>query len=395
MMLQTIANDHQIRSVISFSSHLDIELLRNSILKTFAAIPILNSRYTIAKRGSYWIPQTTNLDSFISLHTANDTCDLTPFLSNIPDEKGPQISFQVIRNEIYDLLIITIDHMVMDGAGFKFYLYYLASVYSGKDSIVSDCDRRIETVLKNISLLSKIRTILRRSETKSKNVFLDNVDSPELIYLNLLKITPDEYRKVKAYCKTHNVTINDFVVSVFAKSIFDVNNSCLVDITIQVMFDLRRYADKYPVSKYGNFSSMESVTIRNNEKFSYILSEVHKSMNKIKRGFPGIKNIMLMHFAFSLLPAKTFNSLLTSKIESFGISTSNLGVIDNQLLQFSGTVVTDAYILTSIKKQPAVQLSFSTFRETVTLSVLGRYSEKNTAVIKKVGEVMKKVISNC
>jgi len=393
MRLQIVANDHQIRAVISFASHIDIDLLNISIKKTFSVIPILNSCFSATKRVHYWLPQTNDFNRYIFIHKANAAYDLKQFLSIIPDEKGPQITFQVIRNEKNDLLIVTVNHMTMDGTGFKSYLYFLAGVYSGKKLEVQCRDRRIETLLKNISLASKIKTVLRSTERRSKNNLVENIGNPVLTSLFLFKITHDEYVKIKGYCNTYDVTINDFIISLFTKAIFVVKKELFNDITIQVMFDLRRYADKYSVSEYGNFASMESITIHNNGEFSDILIEIHKSMNKLKAGFPGIKNIVLMHLAFSLLPLKTFNSLLTTKIMSFNTSTSNLGVIDHKKLQFSGITVNDAYLLTSVKKQPAVQLSFSTFQESITLSILGKYSEENTTVLKNVFKMMKEILS--
>jgi NRPS condensation-like uncharacterized protein len=43
--LQQVANDHQVRAVIWFEGHLDLDRLRRCVDETLARIPVLGSRY--------------------------------------------------------------------------------------------------------------------------------------------------------------------------------------------------------------------------------------------------------------------------------------------------------------------------------------------------------------
>ena len=53
----------------------------------------------------------------------------------------------------------------------------------------------------------------------------------------------------------------------------------------------------------------------------------------------------------------------------------------------------DAYIVAALKNEPALQLTFSTFNDTMTLSLFGNYSAKNKVLISKIVDSCRKTIA--
>lgn len=51
-------------------------------------------------------------------------------VTKLSTENGPQICFTVVRTDTSDQLVVIMNHMLADGAGFKEYLYLLSELYS-------------------------------------------------------------------------------------------------------------------------------------------------------------------------------------------------------------------------------------------------------------------------
>lgn len=390
MKLQKIANDHMIRAIIQFEGRLDNEILKKSIRESFKLIPILRSEYIHEGKKVFWEEITYSDDEFINFSDGNpDEANLAEYLTKAPKSNGPKIYFQLIKQKTNDMLIIIVNHMAFDGTGFKEYLYLLAEIYSHlslkKTEYASSInnDRRMSSLLKNISAWEKFKSLFRKTlNTKGVEVLTEDTEDLKT-RIRIFKIDPESFRKIKAICTKKNVTINDFILALFSYSIFNASD-CKKDasISMQIMIDLRRYQKKYAVSRFGNFSSMESISITNtNEDFGALADEISRCMNSMKLKLPGIKNILLMNFLFKVLPRSSFDKILSKTIKSLGISTSNLGLIDGAKLKFGENNILDAYILTSLKNQPAFQLTFSTFSDCITLGVLGNYSSRNWEII--------------
>ena len=403
--LQEVTNDHQIRGVITFREHLDVEKLKRSIKKTFNYVPIVGCKYLLQDDKAIWESGSDYSDKdFFSVSSEKISEEiLLMHLKNIPDQyNGPQVAFHLVQQDTNDILIVTLNHMVFDGSGFKSYLYLLAEVYSNEAQYENkgaediNLRRHLSLLLKNIPLWQQIHSLFRKAIVHDDNKLLIEQSDITETRICLLKISSKEYQGVKSLCKIHGLTINDFILALMCQAIFSLERYQIDEnLTIQTMFDLRRYVKRYPVSQFGNFSSMESLQItKRDQSFLGLANEIGEKMKKIKSRYPGVKNILLLDTLFKLLPRKRFENVLSGEIRSLGISTSNLGIIDNSKLSFDNVEVMDVYILTSIKNQPSLQLTVSTFKENMTLSVLGNYSDKNWNAVRKICENMTSLLND-
>ncbi|MBI9051372.1 MAG: DUF1298 domain-containing protein [Anaerolineaceae bacterium] len=397
--LQTISNDHQIRAVLVFDGFLDINKIKEALRKSFAMIPILGCSYQEDGKRAFWERRDFEDDNFMMFHEHPEVeLNLIDYLQNIASDTGPQIFVQMIRQKDHDSLIFCLNHMAFDGSGLKSYLYLLADLYSNRQHEAHTFNqvRQLRVLLKNISLRDKISALFQKPFQGSNEAFLDDSTSNLQPRVKLFNISAEQFLIIKSICKREQITINDFILAIFAHALLQVSPTPFSsELIMQVMFDLRRYIRKHPVSSFGNFSSMGSLIIRNNKHtFLTLAAEIHHTMEWIKSGYPGIKNVLLVDAAYHLLPLKTFGQIVTGKIKAVGISTSNLGIIDDQKCSFAGSGLQNAYMLSSIKKQPAIQLSFSTFKNSITLSILGRYSAQNWQTIEQLFMNMQNEINN-
>jgi NRPS condensation-like uncharacterized protein len=394
--LQDVVNDHQIRGIIIFKEHIDTDRFKKSVNISFDYVPVLRCKYSQTGNKALWEESDYTDDDFFCIRNTNNISkeNIVEYLKKIPGNNGPQIFVQIICQDANDVAIITVNHMAFDGSGLKLYLYLLSKIYSNDSIDKINLDRRMNTLFKNISAKQKFLSLFRKTYNRTKIEILSDKNDDIETRLGLFKIDVAEFQIIKGICKKSGITINDFILTLFFHAIFCLEHEKIDRVTIQIMFDLRRYINKYPVSQFGNFSSMESMTIVNkNQSFFDLSQEISEYMRKIKSHFPGIKNVLIMNSLFEFLPRNMFDRILSREIQSLGISASNLGIIDDKKLCFSGHEIIDAYMLTSIKNQPAIQLSFSTFKDTVTMSMLGNYSMKNWEIVEKLIDTMSRDVN--
>jgi NRPS condensation-like uncharacterized protein len=395
--LQESVNDHQIRCVLQFNSQLDVNRLRAAIIRSIDFVPLLSCQYSVTDGQPSWQELPFNIDQALFIESDNFVEDHYPkYFKKIPTKDSPQIVFQLIKRENNDVLIINVNHMVFDGSGFKTYLYLLASLYSDINKPVQFGSnvRSMDGLLKNINSVQQFGTLFRKTLDTSKIDLLNQDEIDTEIKLGQLKISHDQAKTISALCHRYQFTLNDFILGLFASSLFRVGKNTQPEkLSIQMMFDLRRYATQYPVSEFGNFSSMESVTLENSQlSLIETVKEISNQTAKIKSNFPGIKNVVLLNSLFKLLPINRFDSMVAKTIQSLGVSTSNLGVIDEQRLVFSGCELSECTMFTSIKNQPGLQLTFSTYKGGISLSILGNYSKANWLTVVRVLDAMKELL---
>jgi NRPS condensation-like uncharacterized protein len=398
--LQKITNDHQIRAVLVFDGFLELQQIKNAVMQSIRQIPILGCGYHDDSNGAFWVvkPFSDN-DVFTMIECNDDNNNLLEYLQNIASDEGPLIKIQLIRQTDHDTLIICLNHMAFDGTGLKSYLYTLSDLYANREpaytieTLKNFYRRQLGELLRNIPLQHKVAAFFRKTFAASdKDILVDTAEA--LPHVRFMHITEEQFNKLRLFCKREDITINDYVLALLAHAWMQLSPQQFTDdISVQVMFDLRRYVTDFPVSPYGNFSSMESLTINQPQhKLLDLARDIHHAMETIKSDYPGLKNVMLLNLLYQFLPRKTYDRILQSKIQSIGLSTSNLGILDHQQLSFKGVGLKDAFLLTSIKQQPAIQLSFSTFKNQITFSVLGCYSKENWQSIEKVFKIMENII---
>lgn len=394
--LQIVTNDHRIRGIVFLKDHIDIDRLKNAVRVSFIYVPLLRCKYIQFGGTAYWEEiNCKDADFFSTSEEALIQEIIINRLVDTPLENGPQIYVHVVRSDESDVIILTANHMVFDGFGFKSYLGLLSLLYSGKSMEGLCRDRRIETLLKNIPLKQQGTALFRRTFQGNHTNILHKEDSGLKFRLSLLKVDEPAFQLVKATCREKCIKINDFFLSLFVHAIASIRKSRKEKIVVQVMFDLRRFIENRTVSAFGNFSSMESIVLPvGNKSLLELAQEISVYMNRVKSRTPGVKNIVLMKLFYNLLPRSAFDRILSNIIQSANLSISNLGIIDENEFCFDGHEITDAYIMTSIKTQPALQVSFSTFKQTVTMSILGKYTDSAWEVVENLLSVMKENLSN-
>lgn len=90
-------------------------------------------------------------------------------------------------------------------------------------------------------------------------------------------------------------------------------------------------------------------------------------MAQKKSETPGLSGLPLLALLGRLLPHSVFECVVKRLVDYPPVSITDLGVMPDEL-GYGGVPLSDAFILTALKREPCLQLTFSTFRGTMTIS---------------------------
>lgn len=373
-------NDHHLRCVMHFDRMLDRSALKKAILFSIDSIPILRCRYVEEYYNSYWehIDAIKYEDVITFIQSSNTAMDLEKIITEKTDTlSGPQIKVFVVTS-YKDTLCIIMNHMICDAAGFKDYLYLLSSIYSNLvinpsyiPSKVINGSRSILQVTSRISTLKRAKAIFSLYKADKQNLLTfplsTGVDSKPLILTYKL----DGVQCIKEYCKIHNATINDVILTAYYRSLYKILNlKHETSMAIPIMIDLRRYLENRKAENICNLTSIISSKIRINysEPFEATLLKVKNEMDSRKDKLPGIGDFEKLSLAFNTFPYFIIKKLLGS-ISIFPLITlTNIGILDSNKIRFRGACIDNMFMTGSIKYKPYFQLALTTFKNTITFT---------------------------
>jgi len=370
--LRTKNNDHQIRAVLNFKSHIEIGKLKEAVKKSLHIIPILGSKYVEAGQKHYWESPSVSYDdtdyfTLIAEYPSNKM--LTYVLAETPDQHvGPQLKVTVFRQPENDIVCIVFNHMVCDGSGFKSYLYLLSVLYADQNVEINEMihatqmERSVGLILKSLSLKDKLHIFLQKDNHTDKEneikVVLQEDENKRKPELFLLKIDAVTLNCIKSFCHAQRITVNDFMLALYYKALFEIHavpvNSKL---TMDTMIDLRRYDTNRLIYPFSNFSSSMRIQVMNKEQsFPVLATEINHITRRLKSQYPGLKSIELLTIIYKLFNRSHFENTLIKRTNSLGVSSSNVGIIDKTKLLFGDIGLSDAYMVTALKNPPALMI---------------------------------------
>ena len=383
-------SDGQLRSVLSLDGQLDAERLKRAIRLTLDAEPILGCRFVQQRRRPYW-ERRNDLDRLPLcpiIGCANPhilegelwRCMVTPMDAT----RDPIVEACLLRAE-RDTLVIKIHHSVADGIGVLRYMTILAAIYR-ELSVNPDYQPRPNLdsrgqgqVIKRVGWLGMLAALRHTQLPAVKPSWGPIATGNDLSgrAFALRRIGPERLRALKAFGHAHGVTMNDILLAAFYRALFDTLDSPVGrSYLVGVPADLRRYLPRdqtVPVCNLVN-SAQVAIIRETSTTFDDTLRSVHAAMQAMKSTYPGLTWAVMSELmvlpSFAVANAAVQRLIKrTQPTGSAGPFLSNIGVIDERLLDFGGIEVADAYGLGTVSLPPGLLLAVSTFREIMTLAI--------------------------
>lgn len=226
---EKMKNDHHLHTVLTFDNHLNIDVLKRAVMQSTQKLPLLLCHFKETKKGAFWQESVFSAEDLVFLveTQAPETEVDRALVTKLSTENGPQICFTVVRTESTDQLVIIMNHMLADGAGFKEYLYLLSELYS---NLLENPDYAANLSLGSRSLKQVFDQLSRKEiksifteKTKQKAVHNPTLPlkgdpkNPKIIWTKLPK---ENFSQILHYAKEHDATVNDVLFATMVRTFY-------------------------------------------------------------------------------------------------------------------------------------------------------------------------------
>jgi NRPS condensation-like uncharacterized protein len=373
-------NDHQLHCVLRFEAGPDVELLRNALIASIEAIPILGARYV--DRGA---PRRSSLDpadfgrAFVVARTQAEFDDLV--VARIDEGVGPQVRIGVLDGGAR-AVALNMNHMACDAAGMKSYLYFLCETYArlAADPTYRPTairgDRSMRGVLERFGAAAKLKALFA-PDAENNFTGVDRFPLSESgearPFILTRKLGRERTAALKQFGRARGATLNDVLLTGFCRCLF----TTLAwrpgaELRMPMMVDMRRYLRRRgDFTALTNLTSMTAIGLdrRPVESFEATLARVKARMEEKKGGDIGLNGFVKLALAYRLVGDRIANRLMRRRLKNPLICMTNIGVLDSKRIAFGDRRPRDAFICGSIKHKPYFQLAVSSYDDELTFSV--------------------------
>lgn len=390
--------DRMVHAVLYYDSLIDIKLLKDILLSIIEKTPILHSCYHNNFIKPYWTVKDYTIEDIL---TVKDTIELEKDIDNfitgeIPASNNVQIRVAVFNKDNRSAMCFLINHMCFDGGDFK----YLLSKISENFEKIKNGEKKVEIKSGSRShtevytgLDEEKQKIAKKlykniSAVKDEHTFPltppDDLDKKRIIRR---KIPKETFLKFKETGKKHGATVNDILLAVYARALYDIGNYNPSDtLTIPCMVDLRRYikhGGKH--SGLANHTGFMPCTLnKKGDTINDTLIQVVRSAKQNKRDqFMGLYSLPLLKLAYMVFPHFISEFAIKLGYSNPLIGMSNIGLIDADKLKMGEANLVDGFLTGAIKYKPYMQLALTTLNNEITMTIAIRGNDKDEETVNK------------
>lgn len=305
---EKMKNDHHLHTVLTFDNHLNIDVLKRAVMQSTQKLPLLLCHFKETKKGAFWQESVFSAEYLVFLveTQAPETEVDRALVTKLSTENGPQICFTVVRTESTDQLVIIMNHMLADGAGFKEYLYLLSELYS---NLLENPDYAAKLSLGSRSLKQVFDQLSRKEiksifteKTKQKAVHNPTLPlkgdpkNPKVIWTKLPK---ENFSQILHYAKEHDATVNDVLFATMVRTVLQTTGQH--EISIDCPVDLRKYLPSKTSSGITNLTANITCQISTDDdltSFESTLQAVKKSLDPQKKQLSPSANLLFIRTDF-------------------------------------------------------------------------------------------------
>ena len=390
--------DPQIRCRIDLSGFVDEAVLKRAVMASLKTIPMIGCSFSGGKRRPRWIDKDFTGNDLVRVVKAGKDADadiVQCLFSRINSANGPQLQIFVIRKQKGDTLCVVISHMVCDAAGLKEYIYFLSQLYTQMKNekpvtIPPFNQRGIKALFANLTLKEKLKISLSDCTAyvihhqRGIDLGVDNSDVDNFgAALEKRIISPEEFSELKHFAKSRGATVNDCFMALFARAFC--KNTNTDKIALPTTIDLRKYIplnEKYGISNYSG-ACVCRISVQPEDTLTDTLLQVSNQMNVYKSDKNILKSILLWNLA-THMPWHLLKYTYPRYSGKARLLFTNLGIIDQQQLNFDGLNVRYVYMTAPILPRPYLQLTASTYNDYCTLGCNIYGSKADKAFILKI-----------
>ncbi|MBE5961923.1 MAG: hypothetical protein E7256_11195 [Lachnospiraceae bacterium] len=371
-------HNHQVYACMRFNGHIQEKWLEQALNLTVWDLPQLVCHF---QKGRYVKRETRLRAEVIHVQSAEKRMK-SVMAESLDIEKSAQVRVVVIRETRKDTIVVVMSHLLCDGMAMKQYLYLLCGYYNdlaaGRNIVPVFPDKPRDLIWLERCALPTQK--MRRIRPKRERLLFCGGEIPLFAQC---KIKKDEYRLIRQYLNRHGITMNDLIMGVYYKTLWNVFHYPLR--TLCTVIDLRRYMEDPNQIGLCNQTGNAYTTICHAERmpFEKLLAEIHDQMHQEKEQGYCLKQIRLVKAVFSKFLPNTSRKLIRIGISNPQVALTNLGIIDPKRVTFYGLKTIECFLSPSLKRAPNFQLAVSTYQEEMMLQVNLKVSKMEKEAIER------------
>ena len=385
--------DPQIGIVITSDDRFEEKLLEKAIRLSLDSEPHLGCRFVPTWWTAHWerVKDLDQVNFFCTRYESDPYKDMISFLAEpINFVSGPQVKSMLLRGKS-DVLCIKMSHLVTDAGGVKKYAYLLSSIYraliSNHEFVPSPnlTGSRSMRQISSFFNFARHLGIIRRGfldqisllHRKSPYTLKSESAKPSGRTYITLRISPETLSKI--WAKTHSLsaTINDYMIALLLRGLYQLNGEeDSSNLRLIVTADLRRYLPQGWKNALCNLSGwvFPNVVPKPGNNVQDTCRSVRNIMNQQKSDYLGLGSFPFLTLINRIIPLnwmkRIFEKVSKKALERDVIAPSftNMGLIEDEKLDFGQIVIKDAFLLPPIVKPPYWACGLSGFRNSLTFS---------------------------
>ena len=375
---------------IDFGGRVDAEALKQAVTLSKKTIPLIGCCILERRGVPRWAEMGFTGEDMVAAEPAGgDTeAQIARHLTGAMDITAePQMKITIVKGVNGDTLCINISHIVCDGAGAKQYIYLLGEIYTrllaGQPPPAQSFEQRgLEPILAPIGLRKKARILRSGFRTYSELELqacgeTGSETGGREIHIVKRTLPKESFGAFKTFLNSNQATVNDGFMALFARAYC--KNNGVDRVLLPSTMDLRKYMPqgiKYGISNYTS-DCMCDISAGPGDSIAKTVASVSAQMRAYKSGDEILKSILKWDMMVRFIPYKTLRFIYMKRIIHPTVYYTNMGILNENLLNYDFLPITDAFLTTTERQLPYLQLNVSTYDSRCTINSILRGSRRD------------------
>lgn len=377
----------KIGAAVSFDGALDEARLGQALVLLTDAEPVLGCRFVADTKPPIW-QRLEGLGTATMLRVSgseNPAADASAFVAEPLDPcAGPQLQASLLKGLDGDTLAIKMTHVAVDGGAVKEGLYLLADIYRRLAHEpgwvpVPNLDG-VRSPFAEAGLLEKFRAVRAAGINMPPSDWrIDARDTRGPVIYAADEVAPDVLRAAARLGKSAGATVNDIILTGYLRALCTTLQAAPgSDTPIQISCELRKHLPEGTRTALSNISNVWCVTVPPiaDEDFAGTLARVVERTVAWKESGSArgealaipITNKVMRRTSLAPMRKMLEKGMMQSTDEKVYPTLTNIGIIDDALLDFGDPAPSDAWLLGPSSPSAPV-LTASTYRDRLHLAI--------------------------
>ena len=390
-------NDTTIRFVLNYEGHVDPCLLEQAVRAVVFSVDVLHGSFAVEKGHALWriyddIPQQAYFRHIPVEHNARES-GYAQALHSVTAEEPVKLRCTLVQDSFVSSLVLCVSHLVADGGDGKYLLEKITEAYNllaqtgTTDALeVKNGNRSPELLYAGLSKKEQLN-LWHNPMPGTKNEFPFPDAAPGTPRMIRRVIPRELMTAAREKARLSGLTANDLILAACYQAfaaVPEVDETKPIGVT--AMMDLRKHCPGGDSEGLTNMAgSLKTVMPEGvTGSFGETLAEIGRQTRAVKADpLSGLEGVPMLHFLSRRGPMGLMLKGASVIYGNMSVGVTNLGNLQSGTLALNGLAPADGMMGGPLKKKPGVQVSVISIDGECTLSIVGEYTDQDTAALER------------